>query len=418
MGGPVPLGVLALFAAVALAGWLAASVTLVAAAPELAARDPLAWQPVLAAHLIALVLLPAAVSGASFHLLPVMLRNDVQHPRLVRLVPALLAGGALVAVGIARDLPALLWPGIVLVSCGLAIVLTELLGVVARAPRGRVLVASRTGVVLSCAHVVVALVLGAAVFKQRDASFAGVSHDRWVLVHLHVAVFGWLTLLIVTVGRTLAPMLALSPTPPPRRWPVTELVLTGGLWLLVAGLVAGEPALQIAGAATIGAALAGFAARLAGVVSAARLPLEAPLVHMVAGVAFLLQAAVLGVCVAAGTVSQQHGLTAYVVLLLLGWAGGVVLGHLGKLLSLSLWVWWPPGPRPKQEALYPRRAWLVEAALFAAGVECVAVGSLGGSRVATRAGALLLVVAAALAAAAAWRTWSQRAARAEYAAPR
>jgi len=68
------------------------------------------------------------------------------------------------------------------------------------------LVASRTGVALVTVHVAAALVLGALVFSHGDEPYAGVDHGRWLLVHLHLAVLGWLTLLIVTVGRTLAPM--------------------------------------------------------------------------------------------------------------------------------------------------------------------------------------------------------------------
>jgi hypothetical protein len=67
--------------------------------------------------------------------------------------------------------------------------------------------------------------------------------------------------------------------------------------------------------------------------------------------------------------------------MLVGWAGGVVVGHLPKLLSLSLslWVWWPPGPRPKQAELYRRRLALLEAALFGAGVEAFALGIVIGT---------------------------------------
>ena len=416
VGGPVALGVFAALVAVALASWLAAAVALAFAAPQLAARDPLAWQAVLGAHLVALGLLPSAVTGAAFHLLPVMLRNDVRRPRALRFLPVLLAGGPFAAIGISRDLPWLVWPATVLVAAGLVVVLVELVGLVARAPRGRTLVASRAGVLLVCVHVAAALVLGAAVFARDDRPYAGVGHDRWVLVHLHLAVLGWLTLLIVTVGRTLGPMLALAPSAPPRRVPLTELVLACGLWVLVAGIATDRRALELVGGAAVISALVGFAARMAPLLARHRLPLEAPLAHMAAGAVFLLQAAVLGAAIATTAVSPRRALAAYVLLLLVGWAGGVTLGHLGKLLSLSIWVWWPPGPRPKQEALYPRRLWLAEAALFAVGVEVLAIGSLLESAAATRVGALLLVVAAVLAAVAAARTWSRRPRGSGYAA--
>jgi hypothetical protein len=97
-----------------------------------------------------------------------------------------------------------------------------------------------------------------------------------------------------------------------------------------------------------------------------------------------------------------------VLLLLLGWAAGVTLGHVPKLLSLSIWVWWPPGPRPKQEALYPRRLAQLEAAAFAVGVEIVAIGVYAGSSATARAGAALVLAAALLAAATTAAVWRAR----------
>jgi hypothetical protein len=408
VGGPIALRLLGGYVAVALAGWVAAAIALLAAAPRLADRDALAPLPVLATHLIALGLLPFAVTGASFHLLPVMLRTDIRHPRRLQLALPLLAGGFLVAPGIAFETPAILWPGAALVSAGLLLVLSELLGLVWRAPRGRTLVASRTGVAFVGLHVAAALVLGAVVFSHGDKPFAGVVHDRWLLVHLHLAVLGWLTLLIVTVGRTLAPMLALAPTPPRRRLPGSELALTAGLWTLLAGIAAASAAVALCGAGLVLLTLALFARSILRVARTRRMELEAPLAHMVAGAFFLLQAAALGIAILAGVVSSHTGLASYLILLLLGWAGGVTLGHLGKLLSLSLWVWWPPGPRPKQAALYPRRLWLAEAASFAAGVELLAVGALAGSLNVTIAGGMLLLVGAGLAVTGAGLTWAAR----------
>lgn len=362
----------------------------------------------LAAHLVALGLLPFAVTAASFHLLPVMLRNDVRHPGRLRLALPLLAGGFLVAPGVAFNQAALVWPGATLLTAGLLLTLGELLGLVRRAPRDRTLVASRSGVALVSLHVAAALVLGAIVFSRGDKPVAGVVHGRWLLVHLHLAVFGWLTLLIITVGRALAPMLAQAPTPPPRRFPLSELALTVGLWTLLAGLAATSTPAEAAGAVVILVTLGQFATLLAHTARKRRIELEGPLAHFLAGVAFLLQAAVLGLLMLTGAVSTHTALTAYVVLLLLGWAAGVILGHLGKLLSLSLWVWWPPGPRPKQATLYPRRIWLAEATTFPLGVELLSIGALTATPNLTRAGAALLVLAATLACTATTITWRSR----------
>ena len=100
---------------------------------------------------------------------------------------------------------------------GLLLVLGEIVGLVRGAPGDRTLVVSRVGVSLSCLHVVAALVLGSLVFSHGDAPVAGVSHDRWLLIHLHLAILGWLAMLILTVGRTLAPMLAPAPVGPVAR---------------------------------------------------------------------------------------------------------------------------------------------------------------------------------------------------------
>ncbi len=408
VGGPIPLGLLASYLGVALVGWTAAAITLLVAAPRLAARDPLAAGPVLAAHLVALGLLPFVVTGASFHLLPVMLRNDVRHPRRLRLALPLLCGGFLVAPGVAFDKAALLWPGAILVASGLALVLSELLGLAWRAPRDRTLVASRTGIVLVAVNLTAALALGALVFSQGDERVAGIVHERWLLVHLNLAVIGWLTLLIVTVGRALAPMLALAPAAPARRLPISELALTLGLWVLLAGIASASTPVALAGASLVVVTLALFARWIGRVARTRKLELEAPLVHMLTGVFFLAQAAALGIAVLVDAVSPRTGLTAYGVFLLIGWAAGVTLGHLGKILSLSLWVWWPPGPRPKQADLYPRRVWLAEAVAFAVGVELVGVSVLGGSTETARAGGALLVLAACLAAAGAAMTWRAR----------
>ena len=408
VGGPIGLGLLASYAGVGLAGWLAAAVALLAAAPDLAGRAPDASAPVLGAHLVALGFLPFAVTAASFHLLPVLLRNDVGHPRRVQVALPLLAGGFLVAPGVAFDRPALLWPGAALLTAGLALVLGELFGLVRRAPGDRMLVVSRTGVALSCFHVAAALVLGALVFSRGDDSVAGVVHARWLLVHLDLAVIGWLTLLIVTVGRTLAPMLAQAPTAPARRYPVSELALAVGLWLLLAGIAASSDAATAAGGCVILVTLALFARQLVRVARTRRTGVEAPLAHLLAGVLFLLQAAAVGFAVLAGALSPRTGLSVYVVCLLVGWGAGVTLGHIGKLLALSLWVWWPPGPRPRQALLYSRRLWLAEAGVFVVGVELLATGVLAENTGLARGGGVALVAAAGLAAGGAAWTWRRR----------
>lgn len=409
VGGPVAQALLAAYFGLSLIGWLAAAATLIVAAPHLSDGDYGASTPVLAMHLLAVCFLPLAVSGGTFHLLPVMLRNPLRSERrLAAALPLLAVGGWLVAPGVAYDVPAALWPGAALVASGLALVLFELAGLVARAPRGRMLVASRTGIALSLFHVLAALTLGAVVFDHGDPPMLDVSHDRWVLVHLHLAALGWLALLILAVGRSLGPMLALAPAARPRRLPVEEFALTLGLWLLTAGIAAAFNPVAYAGGVLIVLALGRFGTLIVRVVRTRRIEPEGPLLHLLAGALFLAQAAVLGFALLAGAGPQQRGPAAYVLLLLVGWAGGVTLGHLPKLLSLSIWVWWPPGPRPKQDALYARRPAQLEAAVFAIGVEVTVIGIYLGSPTVARTGAVALTAAALLTAATTALVWRRR----------
>ncbi|MGZ4339791.1 MAG: hypothetical protein ACXVQ3_07025 [Gaiellaceae bacterium] len=407
VGGPVPAGLLAAYAGAALAAWLAAAVALLFAADDLARGAPFAPSVLLVVHLAAAAALSLGVAGASFHLLPVMLRNDLPSIRALWAALPLLVGGAAVAAGLARWSHALVWIGAAAVAGGLAIVVFELGTLVVRAPGDRTLIASRAGVALALGHAAAALVAGALIFDLHR-SFWGVGYERWLLVHLHLALLGWIALLIVTVGRNLAPMLAQAPAAPKRRLPFDELVLVAALWVLIVGIAADDRVVTLVGGAFVVGTLARFGSLLVRVSRSKHAPLDAPLGHLLAGAVFLLQAAVLGVVSAAGG-GGVRVVEAYVVFLLLGWAGGVVVGHLGKLLSLSLWVWWPPGPRPKQAELYPRRLAVAETATFAVGVEAVALAVLTGQSAAARCGAVLVCISAVLAAATAAATWRRRA---------
>jgi len=409
VGGPIPAALLGAFTAASLAAWVAGTAVLVVAADDLARGAFYDRSVLLAVHLVAAAALPLGVVGASFHLLPVMLRNDVVSVRALWLALPSLVGGVLVAVGLDRWSSPLLWLGAAAVAAGLAIVVGELAVLLARAPGDRTLIASRVGVGLALAHAVLALILGGLVFGLHR-SFWGVAYGRWLLVHLHLALVGWVALLVVTVGRNLAPMLAQAPAAPRRRLPVDELGLVGGLWVLVVGLATGARAVTLLGGAIVLAALARFGLLLVRTFRSRRAPVDAPLGHLLAGAAFLAQAAVVGVVAAAGG-GNVRWVEAYVLFLLFGWAAGVVVGHLGKLLSLSLWVWWPPGPRPKQAELYPRRLALAETIAFAAGLELLALSVLTGHATAARVGAALVCASAVVAAGTAAVVWSRRARR-------
>lgn len=357
----------------------------------------------LATHLLALGFLPLAVGGAALHVLPVFLRA---RPTPARCRAALvgLCAGPLLAVGVARGVAGLVWPALAVFGVGLGLLLWEVARLVAGAPSGKLLVVSRFGVVAAALSGAASVALGGVLFSTGWSAWGGVPHDRLIAIHLHLAVLGCLTLLIVTVGRTLGPMLALAPAAPRRRAPTEELLVAAGTWVAVAGLAAGWPLVVLAGTGLVLVGLARFVALLVRTARARRTAtLEAPLAHFLVGLLFLAQAGVLCALLFSGRRGPAE-LAAYAILLLLGWAAGITLGHVGKLLALSAWTWWPPGERPRQAAFFARRVWALEVAAFAAGVELLAVGALAETPALTRAGAVLLALAALLALAGALRT--------------
>ena len=397
-GRPAPFRLGAPAFLVALGGWLAAAALLLASAPELTALSVSGAGPVAAAHCIGLVFFPFAVAAAVWQLLPVMLRNDPPHPRLRWIVLALLAAGVPLAVAISFGRDPLGAVSAALLGAGLLLLLLELVSLIRGAPRGRMLVVSRPAVALAGANAVAAFALGVVALADGGPEPLGVPFERLLLIHLSLALVGWLTVLIAAVGRTLVPMLGLAAAAPPRRAPVAELVLVAGLWMFVVGVARSADVLVGAGVVVMLAGLAAPARLFARVALSGKIGArEGPVAHVAFGLVFLAQAALLALAAVVGVVADRRAAVAGVLLLGLGWAVGVIVGHLGKLISLSGWGAWPPGPRPRQAALYPRLGWLVEVLAFAAGVELTAMGVLGSFAPVARAGAGLLVVAALVA---------------------
>jgi hypothetical protein len=386
--------------AIAVLGWLTAAAVLTASADDVARGAVWETQPVLAAHLVGLVLFPFAVAAAAWQLLPVMLRNDPPTARARPVALVLLAAGVSLAAAIATENNGLAALCAVLLAGGALLLLAEIVALVRGAPEDRLLVVSRPAVLLAGTHAAIAFALGVVASSVSGPERLGIAYERFLLIHLSIALAGWLTILIAAVGRTLVPMLGLAPAAGPRKLPVAEATIAGGLWVYVFGLAFEDGALTAGGIAVMVAGLGPVGGRFVRVASAGRIGMrEGPVAHVALGLLFLLEAATLGIAGALGAIDGRDAAIAAVLLLGLGWAAGVILGHLGKLVSLSGWGSWSPGPRPSQQALYPRRLWLAEAAVFALGAELLAAGALFHSTALGRAGGALLVVAGTAAAA-------------------
>lgn len=396
-GRPAPFGLGAPAYLIALGGWLAAAAWLLASAPELVGLSLSSRGPVAAAHALGLVFFPFAVASAVWQLLPVMLRNDSPRSGLRWVVLALLLAGVPLALAIDTGQGRLGAVSATLLGLGFALLVVELGLLIARAPRGRMLVVSRPAVALAALNAVAAFALGAIAFADGGPDPLGVPYERFLLVHLSLAVLGWLTVMILAVGRTLVPMLAASAAAPSRRVPVPEATFVAGLWVYAAGIAGSVDAVAAIGIVVMACALAVPARRFVVAAFAGKFGREGPAAHVAVGLGFLVQAALVALAALAGAGDGRRAAAACVLFVGIGWATGVVLGHLGKLVSLSGWGSWPPGPRPKQADLYPRRGWQAELVLFAAGVELLAVGVLASSTSTARVGGAFLVASAVVA---------------------
>jgi hypothetical protein len=397
-GHPAPFELGAPAYLIALGGWLAASVLLFASADELVGLAIHSEETLGAAHAIGLVFFPFAVAAAIWQLLPVMLRNDPPRPRLRWLVLCLLLAGIPLGVAVGTGNDRLGAVSAALLGAGLVLILVELALMIRGAPQGRLIVVSRPAVALAMIDVAAAFALGVVAFADGGPEPLGVPYERLLLVHVSLALVGWLTVMILAVGRTLVPMLAAAAAEPPRRVPWPELALVGGLWTFAAGVAGSVESLVALGIVLMAAAMLRPArifvrASFTGTIGYR----EGPAAHVTVGLAFLGQAVVVGLAAVGGAGSGRRAAIACVLFVGVGWALGVILGHLGKLVSLAGWGAWPPGPRPKQADLYPRRAWQVEVVLFAVGVELLALGVLADSAPTARVGSALLVAAAAVA---------------------
>lgn len=398
IGKPASWRVVAPAFLAALAGWVASATALLVSAGAMARLQTWDRGVLLAVHLAGLVVFPYAVAGGAWHSLPTMLRTMLAGSRRLTATLVLLLGGPVLAVAVSRHNASLAWAAGTALVAGVALLAAGVVSLVVRAPRNRMLVASRFGVVAAVVHGALAFLLGAVLFESRSAEIAGIEHDRLLLVHLLLAVVGWLVLLLMTVGRVLAPMLVMAPAPPARRFPLAEMALVAALWPALVGLALGLRALAFAGTVALAAVLAVFGWSMVRAAVRGRLGLrEGPLAHALIGMVALLQAAAVALLGLGGVLDERRAAVAVGVLLLAGFAVSVLVGFAGKLLGLSAWANWPPGPRPKQGAFYPRRAWQAEILVFAVGSEAVAAGVLFRSVVTVRIGAGLLVAAALLA---------------------
>lgn len=399
VGGPpwwIPVSLLG----AALVAQVAGLVALTAAAGDLADGTWYGPAQLAAAHLIGLAFLSVAIVAALLQLVPVVLRTPLSTPRRAGASGAALAVGAWgLAIGLWADREPVVAVGGALTVLGGAVVLADLALALVRARRAAPLGAPGIGLALAGTWFAVVLVLGATMAENRRHEMLHVDRAHLIGAHGAIAVLGWVGGTILAVSLRLAPMFALSHGYARRPGAAAVGVWHAAVPLVALGFLTGTAAPAAAGGALllVACGLAGWFA--VGVARHRRRRPEAPLAHLLFGLACVAAAVVVMLAAWADLLATPRAVAAAALLAVVGMCAGVTSGHAFKVLPMLVWTGryatlaGTPGA-PRLSDLYPHRLAVVEQAVFAAGTLLLAGGVLAAWAPAVRGGALLLVAAA------------------------
>lgn len=386
--------------AAALGFWMLGAAGLVWVAPELARGGFAGPRVIGVAHLFTLGWITTTILGALYQFLPVALAVPIRSQRLAHLCFALYTPGlALFVPGLLVQRPALFLPGAALFGTALLLFAGNLAATLRRAPEKNLTWWALAGATV---FLVSTVVLGVSLSGNLRWGYLGAERFLAVGVHLHVAIAGWVMLVVVGVAHRLLPMFLLSHGAP--EWPggVAAALLGAGAALLLALHHALSPTLAWTVAALLGGGVLAFLAQAALFFRHKKKPaLDAGLRLAALGVGFLALA--LGIApffLHAGLAAPRLA-TAYVLALVLGGLSLFVAGHYYKILPFLVWYHrFGPliGKRavPRVVDLYAARPANLAVALLGAGVAGLVLSTLLGAGTAARPAAALFALGAGI----------------------
>lgn len=398
-GRPPPFRLPGEHFAAALVFWLVGAAGLVWIAPDLA--QGLFPLPRVAAvtHLFTLGWITTTILGALYQFLPVALQVPIRSERVAHLgfwlhVPGL----ALFVAGLASGLHLLMLVGAALFGFGLLLFVGNLAVTLRRAPER-----SLTWWALAGADVflTVTIILGASLAGNLRWHHLGPERFLAVGVHLHVAIAGWVMLVMVGVAHRLLPMFLLSHGASERPAGVSVALLAGGTSMLLLFHHRLTPAVVWTVAGMLIAGLAAFLIQAALFFRHRKKPVLDPGLRLAASALVLLLAALLlAPLFLAQGLSAPRLATAY-VLALVGATSLFVAGHYYKILPFLVWFH-RFGPRvgkqpvPRVADLYSARVGNATAALLALGMAGLVLATLAGAAASARVAATLFATGATL----------------------
>jgi len=374
---------------------VAGAVGLVWIAPELAMGAYPSPHVAGVTHLFTLGWITTTIFGALAQLLPVALGAPIRSTRVGHASFFTFAPGAgLFAAGIASSSIVLEHVGITLVTVG---IILEVANIAASLPQAKNRDVTWGAVIIAISFLSSTLVLGVILLHNLHSGFIASARLTTLATHLHVALVGWVLVMIVGVSHRLLPMFLLAHGAD-TRWTGRALaLLAAGVLSLATGLVA-----RVAPATWLGTALidAGVACFIWQAYSFYRVrvrrKIDVGMRFAMTAIVFLALAAVLGSALLVAGPLHARLATMYIATGLLGGIVLYVVGFFYKIVPLLAWTARFRGrmgkePVPTVAQLYSAKVAYVQLGLMTLGVALLAGGTGAGAPHVTRCGAVLFL---------------------------
>ncbi|HEU6449836.1 MAG TPA: hypothetical protein VFT57_00350 [Gemmatimonadaceae bacterium] len=379
---------------------LAGAAGLVWIAPELAIGAYPSPHVAGITHLFTLGWITTTIFGALAQLLPVALGAPIRSTRVGHASFFTFAPGVgFFAAGIAASSLAIQHTGIALITVGIVL---EVGNIAASLPRAKNRDVTWGAVTIAISYLASTLVLGVILLHNLHSGFIANARLTTLATHLHVALVGWVLMMIVGVSHRLLPMFLLAHGAD-TRWTKRSLVLLSvGVLVLATGLVAHLAPSVWLGAALIDCGIGAFIWQAYSFYRVrVRKKLDVGLRFAMTGIVFLAVAAVLGSALVVLGPMHARLATMYIVVGLLGGIVLYVVGFFYKIVPLLAWTArfrgrMGKGPVPTVAQLYSAKVAYIQLGVMTLAVVLLASGVGAGITHLTRCGAVLFLAGVVL----------------------
>jgi hypothetical protein len=375
---------------------LAGSAGLIWVAPDLAAGLYVMPRVAGITHLFTLGWLTTTIFGALYQLLPVALGAPVASVRAGHASFWTFAPGVgLFAAGIAFSSTVLHHTGIALISLGILLLVANVGASLASASRRDT---TWVGIALALGFLTSTLVLGVLLLHNLHTGFLGDARIRVLATHLHIALVGWVLVMIVGVSFRLLPMFLLAHGAD-TRWAGRALALLSiGAPALAIGLLAIVPVVAWIGLLLMEAGLACFLRQCWAFYRVRiRRRIDIGMRFARASFLFLCASALTGPFLLALGARHTRLATIHVVTGLLGGLTLFMIGFFYKIVPLLAWTVhyrdrMGRSPVPTVADTFSARVATIQLRVMVAALLVLGVGIGAGSSHLTRCGAALFAI--------------------------